>query len=391
MVGWVILILCGSVLSLCSCSQHASDPSWKNSTADAQAQHEGVILQPRTPLKKRVIPSPNTIPNSPYHPPENFQLFPEEIPEQIQIQTHPADNQSQLDLPNTQKHPEEASSLTNETTQRDIPTITARETYQSFSSQTTSETFSDSEQIFPSESPTPLISKAEPLLNEVQTQICPSPIPEIQTKETELQTESPSLPPSSSSVESPHPTPSFSEDSSVTPAGESVSSQSTKEQGVGAGQPSITEKELPTESEIPQASESKISESSSPIPSEVKESPSSTPEPENSGPPSKTETNSEKGEHQNIKPKPNSSGREMRLNYASEDCGAKVLDASSGVRGLDSILSGSVDSYTLFVCSDNKWMVLELCEEVSIDVILIANLEYFSSTFQNFSVFGSVT
>lgn len=40
-------------------------------------------------------------------------------------------------------------------------------------------------------------------------------------------------------------------------------------------------------------------------------------------------------------------------------------------------------------CSVHKWVVIELCEEIGIDTIQIANFEFFSSTFKNFKVFGS--
>ncbi len=40
-------------------------------------------------------------------------------------------------------------------------------------------------------------------------------------------------------------------------------------------------------------------------------------------------------------------------------------------------------------CAVNKWVILELCEEIGITSLEIANFEFFSSTFKDFQLYGS--
>ena len=79
----------------------------------------------------------------------------------------------------------------------------------------------------------------------------------------------------------------------------------------------------------------------------------------------------------------------LRFNYAAEQCGAKILETSGVAGGADNILSGSLDSYLLGYCNKDIWVVIELCEEISIDSIIVGNMEYFSSNFREFSIYGS--
>ncbi|KAH8926566.1 hypothetical protein BT69DRAFT_1347908 [Atractiella rhizophila] len=65
-----------------------------------------------------------------------------------------------------------------------------------------------------------------------------------------------------------------------------------------------------------------------------------------------------------------------RPNYASLDCGASVLSSSRGSRSVGSILSNSPDRYMNAPCAaKEKWVVLELCQEIELDIILVGNLE----------------
>lgn len=79
----------------------------------------------------------------------------------------------------------------------------------------------------------------------------------------------------------------------------------------------------------------------------------------------------------------------LRFNYASEQCGAKIVDSIGVARGQQNILSGSQDSYMLSYCGSENWIILELCEEIVIDSIVLSNMEYYSSTFKDFIVYGS--
>ena len=72
-----------------------------------------------------------------------------------------------------------------------------------------------------------------------------------------------------------------------------------------------------------------------------------------------------------------------RTNYASLDCAAAVLRSSSGSKGPTSILSSAKDRYMLTPCNvRDKFVVVELCEEIAIDAVVLANWEFFSSMFK---------
>lgn len=78
-----------------------------------------------------------------------------------------------------------------------------------------------------------------------------------------------------------------------------------------------------------------------------------------------------------------------RFNYASMECGASVLSANREARETSSILVTSKDRYLLTPCSANKWVVVELCEEIGMQILGLVNYEFFSSMFKDFQVFGA--
>lgn len=74
-----------------------------------------------------------------------------------------------------------------------------------------------------------------------------------------------------------------------------------------------------------------------------------------------------------------------RTNYASFDCAATVLKTNPESKSASSILVENKDSYMLNKCSaDNKFMIIELCNDILIDTIVLANYEFFSSIFRTF-------
>jgi Sad1 / UNC-like C-terminal len=76
-----------------------------------------------------------------------------------------------------------------------------------------------------------------------------------------------------------------------------------------------------------------------------------------------------------------------RYNYASFDCAANVLKYNAEAITASAVLGENKDSYMLNVCSvDNKFLIVELCNDLSIDTIVLANFEFFSSTFRTFRV-----
>ena len=77
----------------------------------------------------------------------------------------------------------------------------------------------------------------------------------------------------------------------------------------------------------------------------------------------------------------------QRFNYASFDCAATVLKTNDGCKGPNSILVENKDTYMLNKCSiDNRFLIVELCNDILIDTIALSNYEFFSSTFRTFRV-----
>lgn len=76
-----------------------------------------------------------------------------------------------------------------------------------------------------------------------------------------------------------------------------------------------------------------------------------------------------------------------RFNYASFDCAATVHKTNPGCKGPTSILLENKDSYMRNKCSqENKHFIVELCEDILVDTVVLANFEFFSSMFRTFRV-----
>ncbi|KAJ1721421.1 hypothetical protein LPJ53_004051 [Coemansia erecta] len=79
-----------------------------------------------------------------------------------------------------------------------------------------------------------------------------------------------------------------------------------------------------------------------------------------------------------------------RFNYASSDCAAVVLKANREARGMTAILNSKKDQYMLNECSaESKFVVVELCDDILIDTLVMGNYEFFSSTFKDAMVYVS--
>ena len=78
-----------------------------------------------------------------------------------------------------------------------------------------------------------------------------------------------------------------------------------------------------------------------------------------------------------------------KFNYASFDCGAVVMASNEEAKHVTSILSNAKDAYMLNPCSAEKFVEIELCQDILISSIRLANFEYFSSILKNFEIFGS--
>ncbi|KAF2261129.1 hypothetical protein CC78DRAFT_619624 [Lojkania enalia] len=76
-----------------------------------------------------------------------------------------------------------------------------------------------------------------------------------------------------------------------------------------------------------------------------------------------------------------------RFNYASFDCAATVLKTNPQAKSSSAVLVENKDSYMLNECSaQNKFVIVELCDDILVDTIVLANYEFFSSMFRHFRV-----
>ena len=76
-----------------------------------------------------------------------------------------------------------------------------------------------------------------------------------------------------------------------------------------------------------------------------------------------------------------------RFNYASLDCAATVHNSNKGVKGANAILSENKESYMLNKCGvKGKFFIVELCEDILVDTVVLANFEFFSSVFREIRV-----
>lgn len=89
-------------------------------------------------------------------------------------------------------------------------------------------------------------------------------------------------------------------------------------------------------------------------------------------------------------PSPSFTGKmEESFNYASFDCGALIRAANKESTHSTSILQNSKDAYMLNPCSADKYVEIEVCQTILVKEITLANFEFFSSQFREFSVYGS--
>jgi len=83
-----------------------------------------------------------------------------------------------------------------------------------------------------------------------------------------------------------------------------------------------------------------------------------------------------------------------RFNYASMECSARIHKAHKSAKSASSILSSKKDRYMLSPCAtktvDGKeeihFVIVELCEDIRIDTVQLANFEFFSGAFKDFTV-----
>ena len=76
-----------------------------------------------------------------------------------------------------------------------------------------------------------------------------------------------------------------------------------------------------------------------------------------------------------------------RFNYASMDCSARVHAVHKSAKSASNILSSKRDKYMLTPCAEaRQFIIVELCDDIRIDTVQLANFEFFSGVFKDFSV-----
>jgi hypothetical protein len=76
-----------------------------------------------------------------------------------------------------------------------------------------------------------------------------------------------------------------------------------------------------------------------------------------------------------------------RFSYSSFDAGATVLKTNPGAKNAKHILIENKDSYMLLECrTKNKFVIVELSEDILVDTVVLANFEFFSSMIRRFRV-----
>ena len=76
-----------------------------------------------------------------------------------------------------------------------------------------------------------------------------------------------------------------------------------------------------------------------------------------------------------------------RFNYASQDCTARIHSVHKGAKSPASVLTSKKDRYMLSPCgTKNKYIIVELCDDVRIDTVQLANFEFFSGVFKDIRI-----
>ncbi|KAL6947351.1 hypothetical protein ACO0QE_002234 [Hanseniaspora vineae] len=80
-----------------------------------------------------------------------------------------------------------------------------------------------------------------------------------------------------------------------------------------------------------------------------------------------------------------------KFNFASLDCAATIVASNKEAQSAMSILQENKDRSLLFPCNiqSTKFVVIELCEDILVEEIEIANFEFFSATFEKIKVMAS--
>lgn len=79
--------------------------------------------------------------------------------------------------------------------------------------------------------------------------------------------------------------------------------------------------------------------------------------------------------------------KKERFNHASFDCAASIVQSNRESKGSSNILKENKDYYMLNVCgAASKFVIIELCNDILVDNLQMANFEYFSGVFKEVKV-----
>lgn len=77
-----------------------------------------------------------------------------------------------------------------------------------------------------------------------------------------------------------------------------------------------------------------------------------------------------------------------RFNHASFDCAASIVQANKESKGSSNILKENKDYYMLNTCTaPSKFVIIELCNDILVDTVQLANYEFFSGVFRDVRIF----
>merc|ERR1712087_1098820 len=78
--------------------------------------------------------------------------------------------------------------------------------------------------------------------------------------------------------------------------------------------------------------------------------------------------------------------RDWTKNYASAECGAKLVRASGGMKNPSHLISRNADEYMLYNCREPSYFIIELCETMRVVRFELDNKELYSGTPWSFTV-----
>ena len=80
------------------------------------------------------------------------------------------------------------------------------------------------------------------------------------------------------------------------------------------------------------------------------------------------------------------------FNFASHAAGAVILDKSpSNAKGFSNLLNDDKDKYAIAACSEKKWVVIGLSEDILVKTVVVSNYEKYSSQLKNFQLLASTS